>query len=776
MEFFKSFMTRLSNGVDDTWMQRKCTDHLIQSGVIQNHIFALEALIKLAFPPINREAIRSVDRAQDDYALVVRNFTTHVFYGAARMGDMVILKLLLHLGILQNNYPNYPYNIVGVTAAQYAMEYQQGQAYNFLLRQNFDVSEQPISELSHSLLWTAIITDIPNAVSELIERGAKDKSRNFKIRMPRRERYLKRLEEDENLLWAKHVRKCNDLELEVKSALQLCALLGRSSSLRALVDCNQNGPNRRYLRSKSGLLYIATSRREHETMETILQCPELTTNVDEEILASLCINSRPTYHTSLAKSIAIGDVEGIRILLAYGGSLDKVKLTGLKGNDLARLQEGQVGESLCQLGLGNLIRGSSQDSATWGINDVLYDASASDSDSSWEGGEWGTVIHNVVQNIPKVLAILDQERLRSSDTPRTQLVIQLCSIFLRSLKFTVAQLVDPPAVGVLVSGMTWNQDTCFGPLKAIERAVDGLSEPGLGLSILGSEEYEVEFIIIAYKNRSITKMIQAIEAFEDKAAEKFELDARRDLTQFCFKESKEQGPFHEVFCPRKGQRLTENLRKLLIRRSGPIDLIFTWALGIQDKSFCKDLCIAGQENLLKLSADQVTALLRLAVRCDFGEIVMSILDQCPSFQVPDTIVCEAVWYADTKTFDDITKHLWGETHCELALFMAISSGQLFKAIRLTAFCDADYEYLPGFRPLDVAVAVGNLDIAKVVLEAGASHGLRESRESALAMGRFSIAELIDQTINTRNLKNSRDIANSDQRSRLVDETPIEQIP
>ncbi|KAK6540373.1 hypothetical protein TWF694_009174 [Orbilia ellipsospora] len=182
LSFLKSFMIRLANNIDHPKVQRRCMDCIVESPTLRRNIAFLKMVLQQTKPIKPSIYIDETGQnSKEGFELVLENFAAQLLYSASRVGHINIVKMLVRwfdmhrlseladprLGQLQ---------VIGVTAIQFAIEYKQQAVYNFLLEQGFDVKVAPISDLSPSLLWTAVLVNLPDLLSELIHTyGARDR-------------------------------------------------------------------------------------------------------------------------------------------------------------------------------------------------------------------------------------------------------------------------------------------------------------------------------------------------------------------------------------------------------------------------------------------------------------------------------------------------------------------------------------------------------------------------------------------------------------------------
>ncbi|KAK6332107.1 hypothetical protein TWF718_002641 [Orbilia javanica] len=329
------WVTKILQG-DEVYQQHLYMDLLLKSGLLRDHARILETILEMqesiyiSSSPEFPTDYRTTD-ALEALTLIVKNFATELFYSAARTGDMQALRLLVHLGILkESKYRFIDRDSIAVTAAQFAIEYEQEEATKFLLQQNINVNRAPVSDLSPSLLWTAVLVDNLDLVLKLIKRGANDHH------VPEGSRKISSVAGWQYRDWLKtHAdRLCWPRNYAASRGYLVSSALGFSVSANNVgcfrVLAYEHIRNNHHFSGNGGhepILDLAIGGGNHLMMKEILAHPICSGKVDEEILVAREAED-PQFHPRTALSYAIWkcDPESIKILLEYGASPQNITL------------------------------------------------------------------------------------------------------------------------------------------------------------------------------------------------------------------------------------------------------------------------------------------------------------------------------------------------------------------------------------------------------------------------------------------------------------------
>ncbi|EPS39737.1 hypothetical protein H072_6464 [Dactylellina haptotyla CBS 200.50] len=325
-------MIRLSNNIDDCLVQSQYMDKLMYFGFFPNNIQILEEIFKTE-RSLTTEGCSVIDISfnSQDYAegfgVVARNFSYELLYAAARTGNLKILEMLIKVGILSSMDEDY-YGIdneVGATAVQFAIEHRQEAVIQRLFAAEINVGAKPVSHLSPSLLWTAVIFDRADLVADLIKLGARDTPKKFENShlSSRYESHLKSLD----LHWGKRIGSRFD-GVKVVTALQLSVTGSRYDCFRVLAEEHALRRHFSCSRGRIGIIHLALVEKDYLMMERILARYEFLDHIDQPIGTE--INGRSYACTALALAIYNLDARGTELLVARGAGLVHVNLESLR--------------------------------------------------------------------------------------------------------------------------------------------------------------------------------------------------------------------------------------------------------------------------------------------------------------------------------------------------------------------------------------------------------------------------------------------------------------
>ncbi|RVD84246.1 uncharacterized protein DFL_006007 [Arthrobotrys flagrans] len=142
--------------------------------------------------------------------------------------------------------------------------------------------------------------------------------------------------------------------------------------------------------------------------------------------------------------------------------------------------------------------------------------------------------------------------------------------------------------------------------------------------------------------------------------------------------------------------------------------------------------------------------LSLAVHSNSHETTRKII--LHSLGADKASALEATWNGDNATFDLVFNHGQHKNDLgvppELLTLIAIHIGHIYKVVRLLSQgnVDANHVLESGTTFLETAAALGRLDIAQVLLNAGASHRLPEAKVKVEQSGHFAVSNIINEQI------------------------------
>ncbi|KAK6526107.1 hypothetical protein TWF281_011144 [Arthrobotrys megalospora] len=766
--FLKAYIIRTSNRTDDAPIRRKTMDRLLKSGFLKTHVLVVEMILKQArIRNSQNHDASSKGSSGDAYAagfeLVVDSFAVDLLYSAARTGDIALIKLLLRIGPFQNIGRGIQSAAVtqrvGITAIQYAIEYGKTTACDFLLRQGFDVNVPPISHLSPSLLWTAVMVDSPLLVFDLLHRhGAQDRRKTFDFQNPRREKYKKELILGGNV-WLYTIKTSDaTLEaLEVGTALQLSVAGRRFDCLRALLPAasDRAQPGLEPLRSNelSALLMVATHNSDSIMIEE-LACQELWEGQ---------IAHQNQGDDALVMAVVAQDIPCIKSLLKHGADFknidilhfSKIALPGTPPDWFRRFMGTLRREGLITVDLFQRAQESYQkhrdQSASAGEFVSISSIIRTPIPPSFENREPHYRMDLPIFEILKRLEILAPGY---SPIRRALLrnFIALTSTFLQSMEMNVeiyASHTNPTIIFKLVGTALNNvQSEAAAYFNTLGRLFCDMWD------ICACIDFQIRTISISWESLppletghlyKIQERLMQVHSDGGPRTIWNEVNIRNERAVAFFRRQ------HFDFA-RSSQSPCEHLLRALTdippKHMGDLKHVIDWVLSSSNMRFQRSFCAAITDLVPALNNTQLLSLLRLAIHCDAYETALLVTSVSPDIKVAQKSFHEAIWFAGPETFDLVLGQYWrtarddSEISFELLLFIAISAGHLYKVVKLLPFAKIDCDYGLERTPLGVAVFLGRLDICKALLESGASKHLLQYENEASNKGYFAIACLI----------------------------------
>ncbi|EPS37308.1 hypothetical protein H072_9070 [Dactylellina haptotyla CBS 200.50] len=786
VNLLKSCMIRLSNNTDKPRVQRQYTDKLLESGIIQNNLDILRAVIQQS----KKTARRDGEANSRDSELIVKNFAIQLFYAAARTGNLQTLKFLLQLDILgdiSGTTPRTLSNLIGATAIQFAIEYRQEPAFALLVKQGTDLNTLPVSDLSFPLLWTAVAVGDTSILMALVDHGATDRYQSFQKYTELRRKYLSELRND-RLAWAKEFRTPSPF-LDITSALNFSISLKRLECYRLLARlCKERYGFSPDIKSKSNIIYIAIEHKAYELLEEIISSVPSTARaklINKKVMGLLPYCGQ-IKHTALAWAIVRKDTKAMALLLGHGASARKVDLhTHVCPHHLL---ESPFKEKLEDLGLRDIVLqlkdAEAQKEAFNDDHSLFGDLENSDYDSEGEERiEWTTRFTELTDNLEELFDLIDKILESNKESREAQMYIKLCLPFLEWLDFDLVDEYGYGSIYTLAQAVFWDQHKCAEFMQKIYFFLYNLQGDSseVDLNYDGLPTYDrSEPGFLSFRNPISRSKRARLREFVDSYCRTDTWRSRRfcirNMDLFCCYENKDYEPGESrnknrgyqrgVYNPAKGERFARRLGPWFEKHIGSAEIqyIFEWALSIRDKNFHKNLCDIGLTHLHKMPRRQVETFLRLAAHCDFHSIVEAIFKNIENIEDSDIVVAEATWFSGMKTFSliieqyqlsvlsaDQTSHS-KVLGLETSLLVAVLLGQTYKVIRLIPYTDLEYELFPGVTLLVVAVELGQLDITKVLLHAGASKYLEACKHRASKARFFILVEVLQEAINQAKTK------------------------
>ncbi|KAK6343693.1 hypothetical protein TWF730_011283 [Orbilia blumenaviensis] len=796
--FLKTYMVRLSNKVDDAGTARGSMNRLFESGFVKAHKRIIEAILQYArAKKIQRKRNsphHSHTNHETGFELVADSFAIDLLYGAARAGDTDTVTILLHNGLLQKGgasvYGSKTHEI-GTTAIQFAMS-------ALLLRQGFDVNTPPVSDLSPSLLWTAVMTHSKDLVRDLVHTyGAQDTEKQIDFASTKFTRYR------DELFFMGQYRISTRLDLfqmarsGVKNALELSVALDASDCLRALLPPASHQGFSDYL-GPAGISRLQTIAVLHHSHRTI-----------HELLTNPHFRGQTASHFALALSISTRNVPAIEKLLKYGADLEKADVV-LRDSFIGTTPD-RIEDFTCNFpmfvrllraaGLLNVLE------TVENINRLLatpHSPSIASSNLANPASNAQVKVYTLRRleglSVPGIIT-----KLRPLARDYSAVCRLLCANYVALLS-TFSQSIDIetcPNSGpdlqrldidhknhaklMVKSYGPWSLDqrpkanhpvnftrSLFQDIWGISMGHPRLCPQDLGPSIPYNSSLGPQFGGNLSRFTISTNLCEPSGSrytFASVLSDAFENSTRVHTQGDCSLEKRTwQTPFEIIkqrFPPQYyslvGKDIQswpsakpENERWLLEVLGGVttdeginFEYITDWAWRNYKDKFNSRLCAAFIPLVPGLNNIQLRSLLRLAVQSDSYDTAQKIIELNPTIKICQKVLHEAV-HSKAETFDLILGQ-WTLTSSdndavsfELLLLITIATGDLYKTNSLIPFADLDYDYGLEITPLGVAVTLGKLDICKVLLESGASKYLASYRRRASEKGYYAIEKLLHE--------------------------------
>ncbi|EGX53369.1 hypothetical protein AOL_s00006g235 [Orbilia oligospora ATCC 24927] len=625
---------------------------------------------------------------------IIDDFAVQTFYSAARTGNINLLRFFIELGILKRRKGRWSANsqVIGVTALQFSIEYRQGISTSLLLRSGIDINVRPVSDLSQSVLKTAVEVQDLELVNQLLDMGAEDiVFEEIYELSPVRERYLNELEEAD-LTWAENVSALEGfLEQTILTALFSAISLEDDDIFEALL-------RNRSTREKDGkppipfdsLSHIFLMRlltfpnflrgdvaRVSMRLESLFKCNALRIDINAIDLSG---------YTALALARDVEDSEEdedeypgdiiVKLLIDYGATKKSPGQLGAPpyGGRSARLIDTHV--SRVQL---------------YAILDRLHDS------------------------IPWVSY---RQSLESLSHLNMSIVIEVLSNSARSFEVKLK--------------IHFDNTVSSGILESME-VVSGSLESSVYFNLRTWNALTIRFEFYS-RDASVSTLNWG------------DYTRAEPVGLLQLHESSRPGEQHTVSgllgIPKvpveAGDRIQIDIKGLhLTRQKAKLEA-------------CKQTIEFYTNSIPNMAPAELAAFLALAIHCNLHQ---RIRDATRYLQKLDKIsALEATWNGDNTTFDlilDIAEHTSDlGVSLELLTLIAIHIGHTYKVIKLLdqGNVDANYILEGGKTFLETAAVLGRLDITQVLLNAGASHRLPEAKAKAEKFGHFAISHIINEHI------------------------------
>ncbi|KAK6513176.1 hypothetical protein TWF506_009340 [Arthrobotrys conoides] len=786
--FLKAYMVRLANKIDGDSIRRRMMDELLKSGLIEKHISILEMIFKKAQlrkssprDTASEAFIQNLSNYSTGFELVVDNFATELLYSAARIGNMSIIKLILRIGIFKEEFSGVSstlYHKIGTTAIQYAIEYGNVAIYTFLLHQGFDVNVPPASDLSPSLLWTAMMFGSPDLVSDLLHvYHAVDSCEDFDFTKKNHFLiyYADELTFDRNVLWDSIIQKVyrykqvvyenSRASYKIKTALQLGIAEHKSEFLEKILPSilDQRGLDLLGSDGLSSLLIVALTRHD----ERHWMAAERIAN---HTLWGREVAPQNIKNYALSISIQKMHIPCIKTLLKHGADIHSVSFSEVEDGliqfncikwgrspwlkkylptsmeDLTRrlrLQDlTSVADYLENCRHRSLFQKNRENNYTLSDESVLTSSLTAPvaSFKRYSRYFWAHELqlgHLVasLENLLKGYSPVERGTLR------TQII--LISTLSESLEMYVSFGSDPNMhtgayVGLFVQLGGLFQASCY--FEMISKLFSDIWSEGLDL------QSKYPRILITWALRDESDLEKIKKTFNLYEGDYFgSIKKSPPGREFKPVANYELGPFPiEAYL---SDRTAKGSTEYITGFEHATDFVRCTTSSQYQQRQCALLI----EVVPLMSGTELLSLLRLAVHCDAFETVQAILKSHQKLKITQEILHEAAWFARPEIFDMVVGQYWilaaenENANFELVLLAIIIAGNLYKLINILPFADIDHDYGRERTPLGVAAYLGRLDICRVLLESGASRYLSKYEKEAGEKGHFAVQTLLQTT-------------------------------
>ncbi|KAF3291197.1 hypothetical protein TWF970_000428 [Orbilia oligospora] len=698
LEVLQPLVVQSGNRASDPSSLRSALDSFTGSNISSRYYTTLQSFFNNATP-------------------IIDDFAVQTFYSAARTGNINLLRFFIDLGILKGRKGRWSAHsqVIGVTALQFSIEYRQGPSTSLLLRNDIDINTQPVSDLSQSVLKTAVEVQDLELVNQLLDMGAEDiVFEEIYEQSPVRERYLKELE-GVGLTWAENVRATED-ELKQTTLTALFSAISLEDDdifeavLRNRSTREEDGKPPIPFDSLSHIFFIdlwgspyflrADEARASIRLESLLECNALCIDIngiDPYGNTALALAREVVGYGAEDSEDSEEDEEGptedkdgdpediiVKLLIKYGATDESPNLKRLE-------TPSRVGDPT------QLINTSVSLIQLYAILDSLKDCIPSfpwlsyrQSLESFSHSDM-TLRLNILYNPDRFFKcelLIDSDNITSSGILKSMETVSgslESSVYFDSLPGNILQIkFEFYSRDTSVNTLNWGGYTRVEPagLLQLHESVRPGSAGGQHIvsGLLGIPKVSVE------------------------AGDRIQIDI-------------------------KGLHLTRQKAELEV---------------------CK-LTIEFYTNPIpNMAPAELAAFLALAIRCNLHQ---RIRDATRYLQKLDKIsALEATWNGDNTTFDlilDIAEHTSDlGISLELLTLIAIHIGHTYKVIKLLdqGNVDANHILEGGKTFLETAAVLGRLDITQVLLNAGASHRLPEAKAKAEKFGHFAISHIINEHI------------------------------
>ncbi|KAK6515427.1 hypothetical protein TWF506_007762 [Arthrobotrys conoides] len=696
LEVLRPLVVKCGNRGSDPGSLRAALDKFTESNISPRYYATLEAFFSNVTP-------------------IIDDFAVQTFYSAARTGNINLLKFFIELGILKASRKSRWFThaqVIGVTALQFSIEYREGPSTSLLLRSGIDVNIQPVSDLSQSVLKTAVEVQDLELVNQLFDMGAEDIVFEESYGpSPIREKYLQELKEN-GLTWVSKVSGVEKmLDGPIHTALFSAIGLEDDDIFKTVLD-------NRTARQESGKPPIPFDSLSHlfiieleyyliyrqklgrarifERLRSILECDALHIDIN-----GIDVYGRRALDIARSRAkMCLEDPEQdifAKILVSYGADTASISLTQHQPQKI------EVSSRL------PLFRGVSPTRLCRILDDLRSLA------SHFEWASYRQSLEPFAHLDPNISLGIVLTRLSSS--PHTS--------FECDLKISFKNPVDAKT------------------LKSIE-TINGSLHPYIDLR--GERHVYIPFH--GYGNAT------SLETFN---LERYDVEVDVDgvTSSTDTKQRNENAHPEKDLYPNSLEKASETIYAGLASKTGS-GRLFTATLLHQARQsggleHQKQLIAESYSNVVsEMESTELAALLALAIHANSHKTIREIT---PRIQRIDKVsLLEATWNGDNATFDlilDLAQHTDNlGISFELLILIAIHIGHTYKVIRLLDQGSVDVNHVleGGTNFLETAAALGRLDITQVLLNAGASDRLPEAKAQAEKFGHFALSHIINERI------------------------------
>ncbi|KAK6535618.1 hypothetical protein TWF694_002073 [Orbilia ellipsospora] len=632
---------------------------------------------------------------------IIDEFAVQTFYSAARNGELALLKLFMELGILKRSpksrWGSYS-RIIGATALQFSIEYRQGPATYLLLQNNIDLNAQPISDLSQSVLRTAVEVQDFELVNRLLELGADDivfqekyDSDEIKINY-----YLEL--KAVGLTWVNGPMGQEESPGLVQTALNAAVIMNDEDIFKAILL-------HRSVRVKFGKEPIPFDSASHimaticgneGRLKQILSCPALHIDID-------AVSVHGQTALEIAAEMDYGDL--IDILLDYGAQEDK-----------------PMQDTPCITAIHDPSRGE-------GFGKISKMISSS--------------------RLPKIYRIMEKLRLRSPSLTWYSYRQSLGCLSHRDfrLEFNIrsnSEQSNSNTHAILYDIVIYPND--FWDLK-IFRSIEMFGGTLSASHFWFGDEFSLEIRFSFHDYVQVEELPQFLKNLET------EIFAESDEHDGMALSDVDETDWFGAYTPDEILDLIKSDLRSSQNDVTEIDLgIINFCWEVDDAILHQQIIDLYSELLPRMTPSQLSRILPAAVHSNLHESIKIIIECGPILNKISSL--EATWNGDITTFDMITdlaqqKGGFGISPEYLAL-ITIHTGHVYKLVKLLDMkvVPVDHVLEGGITLLEVAAALGRLDITQVLLNAGATQRLAKAKAAAEKHGHFILSDIISKHINS----------------------------